>query len=195
MYEYTDKVMEAVNRKVVREFDKLKRSILSFDEINTVRTSVNRCYKAVLKEVTAAYLKIASYYYKKAGGDTKDMIIVLENILGGYNPVTKYVFNTEWDRKRSRAFESIVAGKTYSEVDKAARILSRQIAQFADETTDTATLLGYEDSDIDSVQWVAKNDFKVCEECWERNGTIYPITAVPPKPHPRCRCEFKPIHQ
>lgn len=193
MYEYTDKIMEAVNRKVVREFGKLKRSILSFDEINAVRTSVNRCYKAVLKEVVAAYIKIAIYYYKKAGGDTKDMAVVIENILGGYNPVTKYIFDTEWDRKRSRAFESIVATKSYAEIDKAERILSRQIAQFADESTDTATLLGYEDSDIDFVQWVAKLDNRVCEECRDRNGNIYPVTKVPPKPHPRCRCEFKPI--
>lgn len=41
------------------------------------------------------------------------------------------------------------------------------------------------------VRWVTEHDDRVCGDCEERDGKIYPIDAVPPRPHHGCRCELE----
>ena len=43
----------------------------------------------------------------------KDMTV--EEFFNAYNPVTKYVFSNEIDRKKSRLFESLVASRLVKE--------------------------------------------------------------------------------
>ena len=33
----------------------------------------------------------------------------------------------------------------------------------------------------------------VCEYCEPRDGKVYPVIAVPPKPHLNCRCRLIPV--
>lgn len=195
MYEYTDKIMKSLTVRMVRKFNHLKtKSVLKFDEVNELRTDVDKCYKDCLREIRQAYLDIARYYYKKAGGsDSVIDLMWIKHFLGGFDPVTKYIFDTEADRKRARAFESLAVSKDPSEVDKALRLFHNQVKQWADEVTDEATMEAYIAAGIKKVKWKTEEDARVCPECGERNNEIYPINSVPDKPHINCRCYLLPV--
>jgi SPP1 gp7 family putative phage head morphogenesis protein len=44
---------------------------------------------------------------------------------------------------------------------------------------------------IEEVEWVAEDDSRTCKICRERNGKVYKIDEIPPKPHYNCRCTLK----
>ena len=46
---------------------------------------------------------------------------------------------------------------------------------------------------IKYVMWQTQGDIKVCDECKERNGTIYPLSEYPGKAHYNCRCWLVPV--
>lgn len=192
MYEYTDKVIAKLDRVIAREFSNAKRTVLAFDEVNVIRKAVNECYGTILTATKKAYRDIARHAYKAAGGDTVDVILLVDLVLKEYDPVTRYMFNTEYDRKRARAFENAVATRSPADMNTAARLLANQIHQYADEVTDAATVRAYKDTGVDLVQWVAEHDDRTCTECDDRDGTVYPIDKVPDKPHIRCRCQLRP---
>lgn len=193
MYEYTDKGIETINRRIQHEFSVMRRTVAQFDEIWLLQDAVNDCYGTILREVKKIYLDIANRAYRDATGrDGLFSYLWLEQWLLGYDPVTKYVFTHEFDRKRARTFEAVVAtqkkGDLQKELKQAMYNLSVQTKQYADEITDTATLQGYIDSGIDYVRWITEQDGHVCAECKKRHFKVYPVKAVPIKPHIRCRC-------
>lgn len=52
----------------------------------------------------------------------------------------------------------------------------------------------YKDDRIEKVQWLAGPDDRICEDCEEMDGTIYPIDEAPELPlHPCCRCVLTPV--
>ena len=195
MYEFTDKVMKRLARQITERFSRFSKSILTFDSINALQKAVTDCYKDCIKEARKAYLEIGKHYYKEAGGKDDAFIDALwvDHILSDYDPVTKYIFNNEADRKRARTFESIVVSKDPKEVNSAMKYLFDQIKQFADNITDEATLNAYEGRGIRKVKWKTEEDARVCATCGERNNQIYSIGSVPPKPHLRCRCYLLPV--
>lgn len=190
MYEYTDKILDYLNKQFVRAFKKLK-SILKFDEINRIKKDVDDCYSKCYKETRARYLDIARRYYKKARGrDDEDIIdyMWIDKFLRSYDPITKYVFANEVDRKRARTFEAIVATESTKDVDTSLRLWSGQVRQWADEVTDKATIQGFKDAGVKYVKWNTEKDDRRCHICYEREGRIYPIDDIPDKPHINCRC-------
>lgn len=200
MYEYTDKAIAKINRTIQHEFSALRRNVLAFDEIWLVQDAVNACYAAIDREVRKMYLDVANAAYKDATGrDGLFSYLWLEQFLLGYDPVTKYVFAHEFDRKRARTFEAIVStqkrGDLQKELKQAMYLLSVQTKQYADEITDTATIEGYRDNGIERVRWVTEQDGRVCTECKSRHGKIYPVDRVPVKPHIRCRCFLLPADE
>jgi len=194
MYEYTDKVMKKLANQMAERFSRLKkRSVLAFDELNTLNTEVNKCYKDCMTYITSAYLKIAKHYYKEAGGDAILTAIFVDEFLNEVDPITKYIFNTEYDRKRARAFESIAVTKNTKEVDAALKHVFQQVKQWGDNITDAATMAAFAQNKVSYVRWKTEEDSRVCAECGERNNKIYPIKSVPTKPHIGCRCYLVPV--
>lgn len=54
----------------------------------------------------------------------------------------------------------------------------------------------YKEDDIEKVQWLAGPDDRICEDCEEMDGTIYPIDEAPELPlHPNCRCVLVPYFE
>lgn len=193
MYEFTDKAIATINRRIQHEFAVLRRSVMAFDEVWRIRDAVNACYANILRETKRLYQDIAGNAYKDASDhDMFFTIFWVDQFLLRYDPVTKYVFTHEYDRKRARTFEAIVAAPKKADIQKelkqAMYNLSVQTKHYADEVTDEATLQGYKDSGIDKVRWITEQDGRVCAECKKRHFRIYPVDAVPPKPHIRCRC-------
>lgn len=196
MYEITDKGIKQINRTIQHEFAVMKHTVLQFDEISAIQSAVNACYSNILRECSKIYLSIANEAYK--GVTERDGLfsyLWLQQWLYRYDPMTKYVFAHEFDRKRARTFETVVASKRNDlakELKQAMYNLSVQTTQYADEVTDYAVLQGYIDSGIEKVRWISEQDGRVCATCRGRDGKVYDVHKVPEKPHIRCRCYLLP---
>lgn len=197
MYEHSDKAIARINRRIQHEFAVLRRSIAAFDEIWRLQDAVNVCYRNILNEAKQCYLEVANNTYKdETDRDGLFSYLWVEQFLLRYDPVTKYVFAHEYDRKRARTFEFVVCTQRRADLQKelkqAMYALSVQTKQASDEITDESTLQAYRDSGVQYVRWVTETDDRVCSECKKRNNKVYAIDKVPPKPHIRCRCRLIP---
>ena len=116
-----------------------------------------------------------------------------------YDPVTKYVYEHEIDRKQARAAEAIIASTTAAdrakEINRALRLASGMMAQAAISATDATMLDTYREAGVEQVQWVTVDDERRCEVCRKRHGMVFDIDKVPPKPHPNCRCYLIPYRK
>ena len=141
------------------------------------------------------YLELAQERYQEAephGEEPPDLAWLLA-LLAAYNAVMKYQYSNEWERKRDRTAEAINSSAAkVTEFRRGLAYWSQMTGWFADEVTDQATLKAYQDSGVKRVKWNAVIDGRECETCKERDGKIYPIRSIPPKPHPGCRCFYTP---
>lgn len=201
-FEYADRAIRDMNRRNLRAFDRLKQ--LKFDELN-VFSAVEKTYDDSVELAKKRYRQIAVNAYiaallladkKISEEDAEDTITEdwILDMLEEYDPVTLYQFFPEVERKKQRTVEAIIASHDKSEViDRALRLWTLQITHYADKSVDEATIDGYMDAGVKKVKWVTANDEKVCKICRERDGKIYPIGKIPPRPHYRCRCELWPV--
>lgn len=193
MYEYTDKVLKSLNKYFIAQFDRL--NIISTE--NFLQTA-NDFYKKLLKKTEGSFLDIAMLYYedileKGVTPENKPDYEWLQKFLGEYNPVTKYSFYTETERKAARFAESVLAtGGKQAEKKTALRYWANMVMQYGIDVTDYAILSAYRDNGVKKVIWISADDDKVCEICQGRDGQVYDIDNIPPKPHLNCRCYFVP---
>ncbi len=193
MYEYTDVIIRYLNKRFIEIFHRMK-AVISMDELNILQSS-RLIYDELLKVSEDKLLELAIYYYTTTAKNQKTKIDRdwLYVILESYDPITKYVFIHEVERKRARFAESVVASLNKSgEIDTALRYWSAMIAQYAIEITDEAIKQAYIDDGVLQVMWVSTLDDRRCKECEKREGVIYDIDKVPPKPHIGCRCQLVP---
>ena len=204
LFEYEDKVVKVLLRKLLRKFRALARTIQSntingFDELNVI-TAVNKMYDEIL-EMTVEFLKIvAMRAYKRARRKKKDddflVDLWLSEYLAEYNPVTEYLFYQEADRKRARLIEAIMSILSAPRptttvpkvVDQGLKQWVRQVEQFGDCVVRAATEQAYEDNGTKNFMWVTQKDDKVCSMCRPLDGKIFPADKVPPPQHYNCRC-------
>lgn len=195
MYEYADKIIKLLRRYLIQEFSRV-RSLTSFDEVNVLDT-VNSVYADIDLTIRKYFLKLANRAYKDALEEemtvSLDMAFLL-GVLSGYNPVSKYVYINEFDRKRLRLVEALIAtGGDSVEADRAMKQLALMIGCYAIAVVDEATLAAYRQEGVEKVRWISEEDSKVCSICRERNRIVYPINELPPKPHYNCRCYFERV--
>lgn len=193
MYELTDIVVENIRKELIRDFSKLK-SLLSYDELN-VMSATKAVYSKIDLYVRQMFLQLMQAVYKKLTKRTCPYNYAwLENFLLEYDEVSKYVYANEFERKRDRLAEALIASsKKNEEIDAALRYLSFMLTAYAVRVTDQVVLMAYRDMGIDAVRWKAEKDNKTCTICKHRNGHIYDIEQVPPKPHLNCRCEYEEV--
>lgn len=116
------------------------------------------------------------------------------DFLEEYDPVTKYVYKNEVERKRDRLAEAVNASTAkMTEFNRALGYWMQMTAQYADSVSDAATIKAFKDSGVKKVRWNAQKDGKVCIECLKRDGKIYPIDSIPKKPHWGCRCYYTAV--
>ena len=203
-YEFSDRASKLLNRKAVRRFEAARRklSLLSFDELNVIKT-VKTLYRDLAADNKKAFTDLAIMVYEDAADreldDEEDELMALwlmSEVLDKPNPVTGYIYTNEVQRKRDRATESINAGtKKRQEFQKALRLWSRQTASYCDIVTDEATLKAFKDTGVKKVRWKTEEDEKVCSTCGPRDGKVYDIDKVPAKPHPNCRCWLEAVKE
>lgn len=192
-YQKTDKTIAYLNK----QYSKLFRKLTSFDELNVIEVSheiYNEVLKLVEKESTRLVKIIYDSYSENHAITVTDATAFVLALMLAYNPVTKYVFKNELERKRSRFAEGVIASETpLEEVELAKRLLVALNRQFEDDVTFDIVVKAYEDDGVEEVRWVTAIDDRRCVECKSRHGKIYPINKIPPKPHRYCRCYIEKI--
>lgn len=195
VYAFADKQLAQLRRKIIRLFGRLP-GLTAFDELNVMR-NVRAMYEELYDIVRESYLLIAENAYtaerKQSMGAMRDKW--LEEMLVGYNPVTQYVFDNEYERKMYRCAESLIAatGNRKSEAERARNLLYTQVSEYAVQVTDAARAQAFADMHVEKARWVTQRDRKVCHVCEARDGHIYLLSKVPSKPHPRCRCYIESV--
>lgn len=203
-YDLADKAIKDMNRRNMRAFDGLKT--LKFDELNVLRT-VRKVYDDSVRIAKRRYQQIAEDAYVEAlilaGMDrsnaeklaeesiTEDWVL---DMLEEYDALTLYSFVNEVERKKQRTAEAILAAQDkVADVEKALRLWTLQVSQYADNSVLYATLDGYEKAGVKKVKWASEKDEKVCKVCDKLDGKIFLISKVPVKPHYHCRCVLIPV--
>ena len=160
--------------------------------------TVNRMYSDIDQQTRDAFRRLADYMYKKYGGSDVPGLsdIWVDKILDAYDPVVKYVYSHEVERKAARLAESILASNTKSkEIETALRYWTVQMREFAVRITDEAVSQALIDSGEEEARWITEKDERVCKVCEARDGKIYPLSRFPSKPHIGCRCRRERIRQ
>lgn len=187
-YLKTDKTIAYLNK----QYAKLFRRVTSFDELNVIEISHEIYDEAVKVTEREAARLVKSVYDSTSEKNTMAGESALAFVLAlmlAYNPVTKYIYKNEIERKRSRFAEGVISSDTpREEVDRAKRLLIATNKQFADDATFGAIVQAYADDGIKKVRWVTAADDRRCPECKARHGKVYDIDKIPPKPHLHCRC-------
>jgi SPP1 gp7 family putative phage head morphogenesis protein len=187
-YSATDKTIAYLNK----QYGKLFRRVTTFDELNVIPVSheiYDKVYEIVKREAT----RLADTVYRRnrraeesTGFDPAAWVLLL---VLAYNPVTKYIFENEIERKRARFAESVIASDTPAEeIALAKRLLAGTNAQFMDDLTFETMIQAFKDNGTKRVRWVTSPDDRRCKRCASLHGKIYPIEDIPTKPHIHCRC-------
>ena len=187
-YSKTDKTIAYLNK----QYGKLFRGVTAFDELNVIPVSheiYNEVYDLVKREAT----RLADTVYRKHRSDEEpkgfDATAWVLLLVLAYNPVTKYIFENEIERKRARFAEAVIASDTpLEEVALAKRLLAATNAQFLDDLTPETVIQAFRDNGTTRVRWVTSPDDRRCKHCAGMHGKIYPIDDIPTKPHIHCRC-------
>lgn len=211
MYRLADKLLEQLKKLIRREFNRL--GIIGFDELNVSRVTreTTGLFERLLAANNKRYLQAAA----KACTDAKARVILagyddryvavpdeawVAGFLGKYNFVSGYLYEQEAERKRLRLAEQMLTAQEYQSrtlyndsVRRSANLWWMQTAHYMLDAVDEATLETYEKMGVERVEWHTNIDGKECKICRERNGKVYPIDKVPPKPHRNCRCRLAPV--
>ena len=192
IYEIADKVADRLVETYAKEFGKV--NVADFDALNVIKQS-KKLYSWLEKVTKESYLMLANIVYSDFADDGEELTEVwLSGILEAYDPVTRYVFDNEWERKRQLFVEGIIASKDKKLESKlSAARLAKQSVQYTITVADEAQLEAYRKNGVKKVRWVSERDSRVCDVCASRDGNVYPINAIPPKPHYNCRCRFEPV--
>ena len=123
-YDKTDKTIAYLNK----QYSKLFRKLTSFDELNVIEVS-HEIYNEVLKLVEQESIRLVKAVYDSYSENNTisvaDATAFVLALMLAYNPVTKYVFKNELERKRSRFAEGVIASDSpIEEVELAKRLTS-----------------------------------------------------------------------
>lgn len=199
--------MAKITKKLNQQFRHNRLAL--FDEMNVVgvKKHINKLYKDIYKIVKKEFLAIANQIYQEIydeaialgfDGDLRNIDEAwIEEFFDKYNPVTKYVFSNEIDRKQSYLFEAIISDPTFilQSYAKAERLIIGQIEQYAIELEDDIARVVYEDTGVEKVRWVAEKDSRTCGVCISLDGEIFDLDKAPDKQHYNCRCYLVPVKE
>ena len=196
-YRLADKAIDLLNNRAVKRFEDAKDEAAQkgFDELNVLEVT-RTLYDQLRKDNQDVFLELAQERYQEAEphGEKPPDLAWLLALLAAYNAVTKVIYDNDVDRKRQYTAEGINSSTAkVTEFRRGLHYWADLTATYGDIVTDESTLKAYRDARVKKVRWVTAGDEKVCETCRERNGKIYSINSIPPKPHRRCRCVYEPM--
>ena len=196
-YKLSDRATELLNRKATKRFEDTKDEAArhGFDELNVLEVT-RTLYQDLQADNQSVFLELAQERYQEAEphGEKPPDLAWLLALLAAYNAVTKVIYDNDAERKRQYTAEGINSSTAkVTEFRRGLHYWADLTATYSDVVTDESTLKAYRDAGVRKVRWVTAGDKRVCEICRERNGKVYSINAIPPKPHRKCRCIWEAI--
>ena len=196
-YRLADRATELLNKRAVKRFEDAKDEAAQdgFDELSVLEVT-RTLYQDLARDNQEIFLELAQERYQETephGEEPPDLAWLLA-LLAAYNAVTKVIYDNDVDRKRQYTAEGINSSTAkVTEFRRGLHWWADLTLSYADIVTDESTLKAYRDAGVRRVRWVTAGDERVCETCRERNGKVYSINSIPPKPHRRCRCVYEPV--
>ena len=207
-YEKADKRLKKILAETKKEFNRHRlRNFTGQDELNVlhIKKDTVSLYRKLDNLNRKFYLEIAQEVYDdiyaEQGEEPDRMFEVawLNEILDTTNEVTDFIYTNEVKRKRDRFFESllVLTYGNYTDADvmtlykRGFDVWARQTEQYEINVVDYSSRDAYSDLGYEQLRWNTQRDRRVCAECNERDGIIYPINAVP-NSHWNCRCYLTP---
>lgn len=196
-YNLADKAIELLNKRATKRFEDAKDEAArhGFDELNVLEVT-RTLYQDLARDSQEVFLELAQERYQETephGEEPPDLAWLLA-LLAAYNNVTKVIYENDVDRKRQYTAEGINSSTAkVTEFRRGLHYWADLTATYSDIVTDESTLKAYRDAGVKKVRWITDGDEKVCETCRERNGKVYPINSIPPKPHKHCRCIWEVV--
>lgn len=193
-YDYLDQVLSEAIPATRSVFQQAKQARIAVDELNIVGQT-KRIYEKINDIAANAFREIAEWYYEsEPHGDGMFEYLWVKDLLSTPSQTAKYAWDAEMLRKRDRLTESLLAtGRNQKEYTTAMRLYIRMLGWFGIEVADEAIRRAREDDGVTHVMWVSEGDSRVCDHCDELDGQIFLLRAVPPKPHPGCRCHLERV--
>lgn len=202
IFRHADRALMVMLNAMSREFQNLSTEI-GFDEMNVMETRkrVNAMYERMDRVIRREYRSVARKAYMDASaeagtdGGAFDAEKFVAGMLRAYDPVSDFVYDREWIRKRDRLFESIIATERGNQemrrnLKRGLDVLANQVRQYADNITAQARVTAFKRAGADVLVWITEDDEKVCKVCRPRHEQFYPIELLPDYPaHWRCRCK------
>lgn len=210
-FQTSRKTVDQLKKQISRKFQVLALLPFSTWKITNAKKKTEELYEELDRLNRRAYWVIAMAAYQEsveraaqagfvAAAPTNITEKWVDNAIAKYNPITKYFYDSEKERKRMRLAEALAIdhetgarGAIRGDVKTAADLWWRQSEQYAIDAEDQATETAYADAGVEYVEWVTAEDDRVCKTCRERNRQIFKIDEVPDKPHYRCRCYTVPV--
>ena len=196
-YNLADKAIELLNKRATKRFEDAKDKAAQdgFDELSVLEVT-RTLYQDLARDNQEIFLELAQERYQETephGEEPPDLAWLLA-LLAGYSAVTKVIYDNDVDRKKQYTAEGINSSTAkVTEFRRGLHYWADLTATYSDIVTDESTLKAYRDAGVKKVRWVTAGDERVCETCRERNGKVYSINSIPPKPHRRCRCIWEAI--
>ena len=186
-YTLADKVIAYLTKRYIKLFGKVRG--MAFDEMNVISVS-HEIYDTALVETKREMVRLSKKVYEKyKEADNFDSEGFVLALMLAYDPTTKYIYQTEVDRKRARFVEGVLSSDfPMEEVKASQRLWIAMNKVFADEVTFQTMIKAYKDSGVKRVRWVTSPDERRCPVCGAMHGKVYHIDKVPSKPHRNCRC-------
>lgn len=203
IFRHADRALMIMLNAMSREFQNLSTEI-GFDEMNVMvtRKRVNAMYERMDRVIRREYRSVARKAYMDASaeagvdGGTFDAEKFVAGMLRAYDPVSDFIYDREWIRKRDRLFESIIATERGNQemrrnLKRGLDVLANQVRQYADNITAQARVTAFKRAGADVLVWITEDDEKVCKVCRPRHEQFYPIEMLPEWPaHWHCRCRL-----
>ena len=203
IFRHADAALMVMLNYMAREFQNMSTEI-GFEELNVLETRkrVNAMYRRMDGVIRREYGKVARKAYREAceeadyrtDGFDEDKFVA--DVLKAYDPVSDFVYNREWIRKRDRLFESIISTERGNQemrknLKRGLDVLANQVRQYADNITAQARVTAFKRAGADVLVWITEDDELVCKVCKPRHEQFYPIEMLPPYPaHYHCRCRL-----
>lgn len=202
-----DAYAKAVKEKIRQEFRRL--TLAPFDQLTVVGTKqlTERVFREVDRLNRRHWAALCEWVYEWVYvqyGDNppdRDWTKVVDDWLKGYDPVTRYRYDTEAERKRLRLAEGVLTAREQADrkmldevVKTAAGLLLSQSLQAGLDIMGEIQAEAYEEAGegLDELLlYHSCQDERVCEECEADDGKVFRKKDAPKIPrHYRCRCWY-----
>lgn len=197
----TDRSIRPCVTRVVRRFGRLKSQLHGEDDAYRAMALVYACFADAWQYYHDALSEAHRRAYRAVlprSGQPDDEG-AFARYAASYALPEGFVPRAEWERKRARCHESVMADRQggrspAGSVDTSRNLWARQLRQGADDMTLLGTLDAYADAGVSRVRFVTQRDGRVCEHCRALDGSVYRIGEQPRLPiHWNCRCLYVPV--